>query len=184
MFYSTDAIEHIIFYGCILLHSAHFFILKLLWYVLNTFRRGPEVGWKGEWCQLFFSVSVRQMWNWFRGWMYLCDRGGFEIWGIWSEYLMKNLFKLSSSEQMVQQNQSVDTKLSLLSHRSADNDPLPPNQFKDLGLCTAVSSYPGFHPQPLTRPIYLVEFLPAALLPPFIHSYRRAHQLPRDDSDR
>lgn len=92
---------------------------------------------------------------------------------------------------MVQQKQSVDTKLSLLSHRSADNDPLPPNQLKDLGLCTAVSAaitevvrLRGFHPQPLTRPIYLVEFLPAALLPPFIHSYRRARQLPRDDSDR
>lgn len=41
---------------------------------------------------------------------------------------------------MVQQNQSVDTKLSVLSHRSADNDPLPPNQLKDLGLCTAVSA--------------------------------------------
>lgn len=53
---------------------------------------------------------------------------------------MKNLFELSSSEQMLQQNQSVDTKLSLLSHRSADNDPLPPNQLKDVGLCTAVSA--------------------------------------------
>lgn len=41
---------------------------------------------------------------------------------------------------MVEQNQSVVTKLTLLSHRSADNDPLPPNQLKDLGLCPAVSA--------------------------------------------